>query len=134
MHVLLKKKHSLEISEMYENLSLKISEFKAKGSRIALFGDFNARLGSYSGDHATNSNAGQFKSFEEIHSLFLLNKLFCHGKPTYVKPTSSVNATSIIDFGLTDSIGDVVNFGVSDTVFGIDAQKAHRLIFKLNPI
>ena len=71
-----KEKHTIEISELYENLSLKISEFQEKGSRIALFGDFNARLGSYSGDHATNSNAGQFKSFEEIHNLFLLNKLF----------------------------------------------------------
>ena len=124
-----KIRHSHEINEMYDSLSKKILEFQKEGSRVALFGDFNARLGNYTGDHATNSSFGSFKGFQEFHNLELLNRTHALGKPTYVKPTPSGNSTSIIDFGLTDGLDGVVEFGVSDTVFGVDAQKAHRLIF-----
>ena len=124
-----KLRNTLEITQMYDSLSKKILEFQNLGSRVALFGDFNARLGTYTGDHTTNSSFGPFKGFQEFHDLSLLNRTYSLGKPTYVKPTPSGNSTSIIDFGLTDGLDGVLNFGVCDTVFGIDAQKAHRLIF-----
>ena len=81
---------ALENSCFYQRLSQQVQAFRARGdSHVALFGDFNSRLGSFVGDHATNSGSGSFLSLLEFHGLSLLNKKFQFGIPTYVKPEAA---------------------------------------------
>ena len=119
---------ALETSRFYQSLSDQVHKFREGGSRVAVFGDFNSRLGSFVGDHTTNSGAGNFLSFLEFHGLSLLNKKYQFGIPTYVKPEANSNSTSVIDFGVTDSPAFVKDFQVLPTVLGTTAHSSHRII------
>ena len=71
---------------------------------ILVMGDFNSRLGEYTGDRtssgkwATNKNALAFRSYLEATNLVLLNREHAYGKPTFSRPGAASN--SIIDFVL----------------------------------
>ena len=72
---------------------------------VIIVGDFNARLGKFTGDKtlkgewAVNKNASLFRSFLTATNLKLMNRKLAYGKPTFVRP--SAKASSIIDFVLT---------------------------------
>ncbi len=93
--------HPDEVNEFYAHLAHDTLMYGAFGEVIVI-GDFNSRLGEYtgdktpSGDWATNKNAPLFFSYLEATNLKLLNRSQAYGTPTFVRP--SQRATSIIDF------------------------------------
>ena len=117
-----------EVCRFYQALSADVLEFRESGSRVALFGDFNARLGEYVGDRSKNSNAPNFRAFLAAHEMQLLNKTFAFGESTYVKPMVNGNATSIIDFGVIDNLRGIESFCVLKTILGTTAHSSHRII------
>ena len=51
----------------YKELNQTTSKFQDLPGNIILAGDFNARIGEFSGDHDTNSNMSSFLEFLEDH-------------------------------------------------------------------
>ena len=68
-----------KIQCFYEELNSSISKYRSLGS-VILVGDFNARLGEVTGDHATNRNKTQFMACLEEHSLINHNIKHCFGQ------------------------------------------------------
>ena len=65
-----------------------------------MVGDFNARLGEITGDHASNSNKTAFLDFLENYGLININALKTFGQYTFHNISSG--SRSIIDYFLSD--------------------------------
>ena len=97
------------------------------GHRI-LVGDFNARLGSITGDHTTNSNKKYLLDFIHDHSLINMNSIRTFGEYTFHNIKNGNR--SIIDYLLTD----MMEFKIPEHIIlsgslGTSAQTAHKAIF-----
>ena len=68
-----------KIQCFYEELNSSISKYRSLGS-VILVGDFNARLGEVTGDHATNCNETQFITCLEVYSLTNHKIMHCFGQ------------------------------------------------------
>ena len=90
-----------EVTEFYARLAHDSLMYRELGE-VFVMGDFNARLGEYTGDRAPggkwaiNGNASAFLSFQEATELVLLNRKHAYGTPTFSRPGAASN--SIIDF------------------------------------
>ena len=127
------QKYKDEISEFYEVLTRDTLKYAAAGD-VLLLGDFNARLGDLTGDHAVNSNKEEFLAF--LHTTKMINLNIIHAKGEYTYQDDRRGGKSIIDFGLinSESLNRVTKFHKLDYVFGSDhrALEAHiKLDFRL---
>ncbi|KAI9011848.1 hypothetical protein CLU79DRAFT_806011 [Phycomyces nitens] len=68
-----------------------------------LCGDFNARLGSITGDYATNSRGLALSAWLEERSLTVLNGSLSPCTPTYISFRREVEISSIIDLFITNT-------------------------------
>ena len=90
------------VSHFYSSLAA-VSHSIPPGSLHITSGDFNAHLGSLSGDvrpngsHRTNSNQGPFLTHTQSHNLSILNLTHTHGQPTNISYSGS-GGSSIIDY------------------------------------
>ncbi|KAG1169344.1 hypothetical protein G6F36_012085 [Rhizopus arrhizus] len=64
-----------------------------------LCGDFNARMGSYTGDNSTNPRGNTIYRWLQEHNFILWNQRLAYGKPTFIAHQGS----SIIDFFMSDT-------------------------------
>ena len=113
----------------YRELSGTTSKFLDLPGQCILAGDFNARIGDISGDHATNSNMRPFLEFLEDHpSLTNINTLKAYGKYTFVN-ISNGNC-SIVDYLLTDlHPSKITEHTILPGDLGTSAQTAHKALF-----
>ena len=113
----------------YGELSGTTSKFLDLPGHCILAGDFNARVGDISGDHATNSNMLPFLEFLEDHpSLSNINTLKIYGQYTFVNISNG--ARSIVDYLLTDlPLSKVIEHKVLPGDLGTSAQTAHKALF-----
>ena len=97
-----------------------------KGNRI-LVGDFNARLGPITGDHATNSNKKYLMAFVQDHSLINMIIIKTYGEYTF--HNISTGDRSIIDYVLTDMEPfRITEHKVLPGSLGTSAQTAHKAL------
>ncbi|OAD80285.1 hypothetical protein PHYBLDRAFT_160932 [Phycomyces blakesleeanus NRRL 1555(-)] len=66
-------------------------------------GDFNARLGSVTGDYACNSRGIALEQWFEERSLTVLNRVLSPCTPTYISFRNEVEISSIIDLFITNT-------------------------------
>ena len=94
-------------------------KYAASGD-VLILGDFNARLGDLTGDHAENSSNEQFLAF--LHTTKMVNLNIMHAKGEYTYQDDRRGGKSIIDFGLinAESLKRVTKFIKLDYVFGSD--------------
>ena len=112
-------------SSFWKELNGSTSAFQEKPGFRLLVGDFNARLGSVTGDHGANANKEQFLSFMYDHALINMNVVRSYGEYTF--HNISNGDRSIIDYLLTD-MGSfkVPEHVVLNGCLGTSAQTAHK--------
>ncbi|OAD78122.1 hypothetical protein PHYBLDRAFT_141987 [Phycomyces blakesleeanus NRRL 1555(-)] len=66
-------------------------------------GDFNAHLGSVTGDYASNPCGVALEQWLEEQSLTVLNGVFSPCTPTYISFCNEVEISSIIDLFITNT-------------------------------
>ena len=120
------QKYEEEISEFYEQLTQDTLKYTAN-SDVLILGDFNARLGLLTGDHAENSNKEEFLAF--LHTTKMSNLNLLHIKGEYTYQDDCRGGKSIIDYGIfnSESLDRVSQLRKLDEVFGSDhrALEAH---------
>ena len=111
----------------WKELNGSTAKFKeSKGFRV-IVGDFNARLGSITGDHAKNSNKGEFMRFVQDHSLTNMNVIRTFGEYTF--HNIRTGDRSIIDYLLTDlEPSRILEHKVLPASLGTSAQTAHKAL------
>ena len=111
----------------YKKLDGSTSIFHSKPGHRVLVGDFNARLGSITGDHGTNSNKDILMDFLNNDFLVNINLL-----KTFLQCTFhdiSTGDKSIIDLLLTVMLPcRIPNHKILDGSLGTSAQTAHKAI------
>ena len=112
----------------YTELNRSTSQFQNLHGNCILAGDFNARIGRISGDHATNSNMGPFLEFLEDHPpLININTLKTYGHYTFINISNGNR--SIIDYLLTDMhASKIQEHRVLGGDLGTSAQTAHKAL------
>ena len=112
----------------YNELNRTTSEFQSLPGYCILVGDFNARIGVISGDHATNTNMGPFLEFLDDHPpLTNMNVLKTYGQYTFFNISNG--HSSIIDYMLTDMhASKITEHIVLSGNLGTSAQTAHKAI------
>ncbi|KAG1144860.1 hypothetical protein G6F37_005919 [Rhizopus arrhizus] len=92
-----------------------------------LCGDFNARMGSYTGDSSTNPRGNMIYGWLQEHNFILWNQRLAYGKPTFITHQGS----SIIDFFMSDT--ELCN--PSLTIWeDLSLDSAHKMIsFSFHP-
>ena len=122
-------KQTSKISSFYEELNSAISSFRSHG-HVILVGDFNARLGQMTGDHASNRNMTPFLDCLEEHCLTNVNITHCYGQYTF--ENQSNGSRSIIDFLLTDLPAESIKYHkVLPIILGTSSQSAHHPLFSV---
>ena len=86
------------IDQIFRDLTSLVDSARCVGYRIIIFGDFNARIGSEVGDHATNELKDRFMAFIEGNGLKIINKKRHFGVRTCFKNGGG----SIVDYVITD--------------------------------
>ena len=112
----------------YNELNRMTSEFQSSPGYCILAGDFNARIGEISGDHATNSNMSPFLDFLDNHPpLTNINVLKTYGEYTF--SNISNGSSSIIDYVLTDMhVSKIPEHKILRGDLGTSAQTAHKAL------
>ena len=112
----------------WEELNSTTSDFQDQPGHCILAGDFNARIGDLSGDHATNSNMGPFMEFLDNHPpLTNINVLRTYGQYTFINISNG--SRSIIDYLLTDlPVSKVSEHKVLHGNLGTSCQTAHKAL------
>ncbi|KAI9324653.1 hypothetical protein BD770DRAFT_450233 [Pilaira anomala] len=97
---------------------------------IILCGDFNSRLGNYTGDHNTNSRCNVFLNFISEYGLTLQNIELAYGIPTLLtgSSTTSTVKSSIIDFFLTNN-DEVIIAPVMKIESELSLGSDHKLLY-----
>ena len=115
-------------TSFWDELNRTTSEFQTFPGYCILAGDFNARLGEITGDHATNSNMGPFLEFLDSHPpLTNINALKTYGQFTFVNISNG--NSSIIDYMLTDmEASKILEHKVLAGDLGTSAQTAHKAL------
>jgi hypothetical protein len=92
-----------------------------------LCGNFNARMGSYTGDSSTNPRGNMIYRWLQEHNFILWNQCLAYGKPTFIAHQGS----SFIDFFMSDT--DLCN--PSLTIWeDLSLDSAHKMIsFSFHP-
>ena len=113
----------------YQELNRTTSKFQNLPGYCILVGDFNARIGKISGDHATNSNMGPFLEFLEDHPpLSNINVSKTYGQYTFINVSNG--NSSIIDYLLTDMpVSKIAEHRILGGDLGTSAQTTHKAIF-----
>ena len=112
---------------IWKELNGSTTKFQQLPGRRILVGDFNARLGSITGDHATNSNKKYLLDFIHDHSLINLNTIRTFGEYTFHNIKNGDR--SIIDYLLTDMAKYKIPVHVIlSGSLGTPAQTAHKAI------
>ncbi|KAG1320854.1 hypothetical protein G6F62_011120 [Rhizopus arrhizus] len=94
---------------------------------IILCGDFNARMGSYTGDSSTNPRGNMIYRWLQEHNFILWNQRLAYGKPTFIAHQGS----SIIDFFMSDT--ELCNPSLT-TWEDLSLDSAHKMIsFSFHP-
>ena len=116
-------------TSFYEELNSTTFLFQKRPGHCILAGDFNARIGDISGDHATNSNMNHFLDFIADHPpLINVNNLMTYGHYTF--RNISNGSCSIIDYLLTDLHSSrILEHKVLGGDLGTSAQTAHKALF-----
>ncbi|KAG1298434.1 hypothetical protein G6F66_001737 [Rhizopus arrhizus] len=68
-------------------------------NQTIICGDFNARMGNYTGDHNSNSRGNQLYNWIQQNNLIVWNSRLCFGQPTYM----TYQGSSIIDYFLSSN-------------------------------
>ncbi|OAD68349.1 hypothetical protein PHYBLDRAFT_150528 [Phycomyces blakesleeanus NRRL 1555(-)] len=68
-----------------------------------IYGDFNARLGSVTGDYASNPHGVALEQWLEEQSLTVLNRVLSPCTPTYISFCNGIEISSIIDLFITNT-------------------------------
>ena len=111
----------------WRELNSSTSIFQEKPGHRILVGDFNARLGTITGDHDINSNKELLLSFVDDHGLINMNVLRSFGEYTF--HNISNGSRSIIDYLLTDLESyKIPEHTVLTGSIGTSAQTAHKAI------
>ena len=115
-------------TSFYDELNRTTSKFQTFPGYCILAGDFNARIGEISGDHATNSNMGPFLEFLDSHPpLVNINVLKTYGQYTFVNISNG--NSSIIDYMLTDmQASKIPEHNVLAGDLGTSTQTAHKAL------
>ena len=114
-------------TSFYEELDGSTSRFRSKPGNLVLAGDYNARLGSITGDHSTNSNKDAFMDY--LHNNYLTNVNVIRTYGEYTFHNISNGDKSIIDFLLTDMpISKIPEHEILPGSLGTSAQTAHKAI------
>ena len=111
----------------WKELNDTTSSFQQRPGKRIIVGDFNTRLGSITGDHASNLNKNYFMSFLQNHFLINLNVCKTFGKYTF--HNISTGHRSIVDYLLTDmEASEIPKHEVLEGSLGASAQTAHKAI------
>ena len=114
-------------SSFWKELDGSTSKFQLKPGHRILVGDFNARLGSITGDHAKNSNKQYLLNFIQDHSLVNLNSIRAYGQYTFHNINNGDR--SIIDYLLSDmDESQIPEHIILKGSLGTSAQTAHKAI------
>ena len=116
------------ITSFYNELNCTTFLFQDRQGHCILAGDFNARIGNVSGDHATNTNMDPFLDFINYHPpLVNFNVLKTYGHYTFVNISNG--NSSIIDYLLSDiHPSKIVEHVVLPGHIGTSAQTAHKAL------
>lgn len=71
--------------------------------KTIICGDFNARMGKFTGDTDTNPRGNLLKNWCNFHQLDNLNSIHAYGTPTFITARSGYEISSIVDYFLTNS-------------------------------
>ena len=113
-----------KIDNFYDELNTTIPRFQSKG-HVLLVGDFNARLGVITGDHASNRNKEPFLNCLDEHRLTNVNVTHCWGQYTFENQSNL--SRSIIDFLVTDlPTSNIKSHRVLPIIIGTSSQTAHH--------
>ena len=114
-------------SAFYDELNGTTAKFQEKPGHRIIVGDFNARLGSVTGDHSFNSNQKVFTEYINNRALRNINVIKAYGQYTFHNITTGDR--SIIDYLLTDmSPPNILEHEVLDGALGTSAQTAHKAL------
>ena len=116
------------ITSFYKELNCTTFLFQDRPGHCILAGDFNARIGSVSGDHATNTNMDPFLDFINYHPpLVNFNVLKAYGHYTFVNISNGYS--SILDYLLSDlHPSKIIEHVVLGGDIGTSAQTAHKAL------
>ena len=114
-------------SLFWEELDVSTTQFQEKPGHRIILGDFNTRLGSITGDHASNSNKKAFTDYMTDHTLINLNVIKTLGQYTF--HNINTGDRSIIDYLLTDmSVSKIQKHQVLNGALGTSSQTAHKAL------
>ncbi|KAG2192064.1 hypothetical protein INT47_006507 [Mucor saturninus] len=133
-HTLSLKVGDLRVHCLYLPPSMPINQVFATLDSIPLLpntilcGDFNARLGSFVGDHQSDSRGNRLLSWCSDHQLRILNESLAHGVPIFSGFRLGQEISSIVDFFITNIAPSSLLSAALQVESDLSLSSDHRLM------